>query len=155
MNKLIFCSSFLFCSTLMAQERSVASGGEASGTGGTVSYTIGLPDFQTYSGSNGTISEGVQQAYELLSLNVNDWNKDFQVVFYPNPVTDYLVIEVPETDAELTYNILSHSGQLVKSGNLSEIKTSIEVRSFVSEGYFIEIRKNNQLVRHYQFIKVN
>ena len=155
MNKLIFCSSFLFCSSLMAQERSVASGGEASGTGGTVSYTIGLPDFQTYSGTSGTISEGVQQAYELLSVNVHEWDKDFILKLYPNPVTDYLIIEVPETDAELTYNILSHSGQLLKSGNLSEIKTSIEVRSFVSEGYFIEIRKNNQLVRHYQFIKVN
>lgn len=155
MNKLVFCCSILFSSALVAQERSVASGGEASGTGGTVSYTIGLPDFQTYSGSNGTISGGVQQAYELLSVNVDEWDKDFILKLYPNPVTDCLVIEIPETDSDLSYHIISTEGKLVKSGKISDIKTSIDVNTLVSEGYFIEIRKNNQPVRHYQFIKVN
>jgi hypothetical protein len=155
MKRIIFYCSFLYCSSVLAQERPVASGGEASGTGGTVSYTIGLPDYLTYSANNGTLSQGLQQAYELLSLNVAEWNKDFKVAIYPNPVIDYLVIEIPETDPELSYHIISSEGKVVKNGRLSDIKTTVDLNAFVSEGYFIEIRKNNLPVRQYQFIKVN
>lgn len=44
-----------------SQESLNASGSEATGTGGTVSYSVGQVFYSTQTGSNGTLSEGVQQ----------------------------------------------------------------------------------------------
>ncbi len=50
---------------LHAQESTTASGGEASGDGGTVSYSVGQVVYGTHSGTTGSVSEGIQQAYEI------------------------------------------------------------------------------------------
>lgn len=50
---------------LLAQEKIIATGGDASGSGGSVSYSVGQVTYQTHIGTNGSVSEGVQQPYEI------------------------------------------------------------------------------------------
>jgi len=50
---------------LQAQESVTASGGNASGAGGTVSYSVGQVVYKTNTGSNGSEAQGVQQPYEI------------------------------------------------------------------------------------------
>ena len=52
-----------------AQEAVSAAGGNASGSGGTASYTIGQVAYTTNSSASGTITQGVQQPYEILCCN--------------------------------------------------------------------------------------
>jgi hypothetical protein len=46
---------------IYSQETLSASGGDATGSGGTVSYTVGQVFYTSLTGSTGTVSEGVQQ----------------------------------------------------------------------------------------------
>jgi len=46
---------------LFAQQGNTAAGGQAEGSGGTVSYSIGLVNFVSASGSTGSLSQGHQQ----------------------------------------------------------------------------------------------
>ena len=46
---------------LQAQESVNATGGDASGSGGSVSYSVGQITYQTHTGINGSVAEGVQQ----------------------------------------------------------------------------------------------
>ena len=50
-------------SLLFAQQGSVAAGGDASGAGGSMSFSIGQVDFQVYSGAQGSLSLGIQQGF--------------------------------------------------------------------------------------------
>ena len=53
---LIFCLSFFMG---YSQKETLASGGDASGSGGTVSYSIGQIAYEYRSGSNGNLNQGV------------------------------------------------------------------------------------------------
>ena len=50
---------------LQAQNTIPASGGNATGTGGSVSYTVGQIVYTKSAGSNGSSAQGVQQPYEI------------------------------------------------------------------------------------------
>jgi len=66
--RLKLCALLLFglgLTGLQAQESVNAAGGNASGSGGTVSYTVGQVVYTTKTGTNGSVAEGVQQAYEI------------------------------------------------------------------------------------------
>jgi hypothetical protein len=64
--KTIILSGLLMASCsigLFAQQGNVAAGGSGSGTGGSFTFSIGQPDFQTFSSAQGSISLGLQQVY--------------------------------------------------------------------------------------------
>jgi hypothetical protein len=48
-----------------AQSTIPATGGNAAGNGGSVSYTVGQIVYTTVSGTNGSVAQGVQQPYEI------------------------------------------------------------------------------------------
>ena len=70
MSKNRFVSCLLFLVTIglnqmFAQENINATGGKATGIKGTVNYSIGQTVFNTFSSDAGSVSEGVQQPYEI------------------------------------------------------------------------------------------
>lgn len=69
--KFIFVS-FLCCiyvASLQGQSTIPATGGNATGSGGSVSYTAGQATYQTSEGTTGTVAQGVQQPYEISMEN--------------------------------------------------------------------------------------
>ena len=55
-----------FCIAIVQGQQTIpATGGNASGSGGSVSYTVGQILNSSISGSNGTVVQGVQQPYEI------------------------------------------------------------------------------------------
>ena len=72
---------------MQAQNTIPAIGGTATGSGGSVSYTIGQIVFNIFSGSDGTIAQGVQQPYEISIIKENSENTSFEITVYPNPTT--------------------------------------------------------------------
>ncbi len=51
-----------------AQESIVASGGEATGTGGSSSYSIGQVSYTSNQGTGGSVEQGVQQPFEIYAV---------------------------------------------------------------------------------------
>ena len=46
-------------------QQATSNGGEASGSGGTVSYSVGQVVYQSHDNGTNSVSEGVQQAFEI------------------------------------------------------------------------------------------
>ena len=70
----LLCYSFLLLLSFIrvsAQMSPVSSGGEAIGSGGTASYSMGEVLFSSYTTSQGYIIEGVQQAYTDVELPIS------------------------------------------------------------------------------------
>ena len=65
--KQILSTCILLLGVVLAHGQTTAttSGGEASGSGGTATYTVGQVVYHTHSGTNGSVAEGVQQPYEI------------------------------------------------------------------------------------------
>ncbi|MCX6272178.1 MAG: carboxypeptidase-like regulatory domain-containing protein [Bacteroidetes bacterium] len=55
--------------SLLAQQGFVSTGGQATGAGGTVSFSIGQVDYLSAAGNNGTIIQGLQQPQSLRGIS--------------------------------------------------------------------------------------
>ena len=58
--------------TAQAQQAITATGGNASGSGGTVAYSVGQIIYATNTGTTGSVAQGVHQPYEISIVEVED-----------------------------------------------------------------------------------
>jgi len=133
---------------LQAQVAIPASGGNATGTGGTVSYSVGQVFYTINTGTTGFIVQGVQQPFEishpagktqiisftagwnLFSFNTLPANLDMKVIFQPLIDAGKLVKVQDETGTALEdYGILG--GWVNNIGNIS-----------LTEGYKVKVTGN-------------
>ena len=85
---------------LQAQTSGNATGGNASGSGGSVSYSVGQVVYTTNIGTNGSVAQGVQQPYEISVVTAIEQTKTINllVTAYPNPATDYLTLNISNSN---------------------------------------------------------
>ncbi len=70
---------------------------------------------------------------------------------YPNPFSNELMIELPDNNENIAFEILNSMGQLVFKGNLIE-KTVIHTNSFVPGVYLIKL-ENGKTFEYHKIIK--
>ena len=133
---LLMSSTFLF-----AQESMNTAGGEASGPEGSVSYSIGQLAFTEHSSGDGYLSQGIQRAFELLVVADLTVEENITLLSaYPNPVENTLLLEVGNMELEhAQYQLMDSQGNILKSGNLTEEKTSFDFSEYASSVYFINV----------------
>mgnify|MGYP000474435928 CR=1 FL=1 len=69
---------------LHAQENAVTTGGEATGAGGTASYSVGQVVYTTNTGTNGSVAQGVQQPFEIsTTVGINETTINFISNYFP------------------------------------------------------------------------
>ncbi len=141
---------------LQAQESTNSTGGNASGSGGTASYSVGQLVYTTHRASNGSIAQGVQQSYEV-SVETGIKEAEFvnlSVAAYPNPTTDYLTLSIEKFDiSNLSYRLYDMQGRVLQSQKITSNKTKIDMANFVSAIYFVKLIKANQTVKIFKIVK--
>jgi len=138
-----------------AQEAIPAAGGEASGAGGTVSYTIGQVSYQTESGSAGSVSEGVQQPFEVFVTSVDKVpGITLNVKAYPNPTQGELWLNIENLkNQDLTYQIYDFSGKLIESNPVRDNQTHISLQNYASATYFLRVMSQTSEIKTFKIIK--
>ena len=143
----------LLSGTLFSQKSTVATGADAQGAGGSMSYSIGLTNYETIS-STGTITQGVQQPYELFAVGIEEWDSDVQISAYPNPLTTQLTVSFSnEVMEEMSFQLTDGAGRLIEKGQLESQETFIDVQDLARSNYFLTIYKKDQSVRIYKLVK--
>jgi hypothetical protein len=143
-------------SSLQAQESINASGGEATGSGGSVSYSVGQVAYQTHAGTNGSVTQGVQQPYEISVVTAIEEAKgiNLTVSAYPNPTTDYLTLEVKDFElSTLHFQVYDMNGKLLQSEKITGNQTSIIMSNLVPATYFVKVVLENKEVKTFKIIK--
>jgi len=159
--KLITFTVLLFfgLNNLQAQEAIPATGGEANGSGGSASYTIGQIVYTTNVGTNGnSVAQGVQQPYEISVLTSISEAKyiSLNVTAYPNPTTDFLTVKVENYEtANLQYQIYDINGKLLKKVNATGTETKIETNNLMPANYFVKVIDNKKEIKVFKIIKTN
>lgn len=138
---------------LHAQESPTAAGGEAVGTGGTASYSVGQTVYTTATGTNGSVVQGVQQPYEIsTTVGINETTINLELSVYPNPTTNYLTLKVDKTEG-LTFQLYDLQGKVITSKKVNIATTTVAMENLPAATYFLNVVKNNQIVKTFKIIK--
>ena len=138
---------------MKAQETVLPTGGDASGSGGSVSYSIGQTAYMTKTGSNTSVAEGVQQAFEIsVSLGVDETSINLEMAVYPNPATDYLTLKV-DNNKNLTYQLYDELGKIIVKEKVTGNNTQIHLDNLAQATYFLSVSRNNHIIKTFKIIK--
>ena len=84
-----------------AQEATTSTAGNALGSGGSASYSVGQVGYSTYTDIGGSASAGAQQAYEIQTLlGIDNLNISLELAVYPNPTVNLLNLQVKDFNSE-------------------------------------------------------
>ncbi len=154
---LILISVFTFsCAVVNAQQSVNASGSDASGTGGGVSYSVGQIVYTTNTGTNGSVAQGVQQPYEISVITGIEQAGDIDLVCtaYPNPAASILTLKIQNYKREkLFYQLYDIAGKQLENKEISGSETTISLVSYSSAAYFLKIAENNKEIKVFKIIK--
>lgn len=152
---LAICMSICTIS-LHAQTAISATGGNASGTSGTVSYTIGQVVYTTLSGTSGTITQGVQQPFEIMVMTALEEFKDIKLSssVFPNPTTDNLTLKIGDYEIRnMSYWLIGINGNLIETKEILDAETQISMEHQVTGTYFLKVTSDGKELITYKIIK--
>lgn len=151
----LLVAGFLFGGMAQAQQSVNASGSVATGSEGTVSYSIGQLIYTTNSANTGTVAQGVQQPYEIFTSDSREVDPGISIALFPNPTTDRLILDIVEYNSEkLSCLLHDYSGRVLFEKQIVEKQTQIEMGLLPAEIYFIKIlNKKNKTVQSFKIIK--
>jgi hypothetical protein len=142
-------------SGIQAQETIPASGGEASGSGGSASYSVGQVVYTTNLGTSGSVAQGVQQPYEISIVSgLEEMGINLYLSVYPNPATDFLQLTIENEDMkEFSYQLYDINGKLLENKKITGNETSIAFSNFIPATYFLKVIEGKNEVRTFKIVK--
>lgn len=148
----------LFVSTFgFGQQNTVATGGAATGSGGTATYSVGQIDYKSNGGTNGSSSEGVQQPFEFYSLDIHDAFASYEVNLYPNPSSSFINLSIAnwKSDQSIMYQLCDLNGKILNSNSVVDKTTVIDVQHLADAQYFLYVFVKDEIAKTFKLIKNN
>ena len=152
---LILSCALIVSFTAQSQEAIAATGGESVGSGGTSSYTLGQVFYTATTGSNGTISHGIQKSIELFALsNPALTSVNLEAVIYPNPTSDYVMLNINDNiHTNLSYVLLDIQGKVVSNAKINTIDTRVSLQGLSAGTYVFKVNQKNSELKTFKIIK--
>jgi len=133
-----------------------ATGGTATGSGGTVTYTVGQVAYSTLTGSSGSVAQGVQQPWEISVVTAIEKTEGITLGMkvYPNPADDILTLTIdPFEDKDLKYMLYDMNGLLLQEKKIEDSLTEIPLLNYSSTMYLLRIVNNRQEIKVFKVVK--
>jgi hypothetical protein len=144
---LILLCVFMF-ENIVAQNAAVAGGGNATGSTGTVSYSIGQIAQSFSAASNGSVSEGLQQPFEISTLGNDDFPTiTLEMSVYPNPTTTNVTLKISDFSLEkLSYQLFDITGKQIANEQVTNSETSISLENLNAAIYLLQVIDSNEAI---------
>lgn len=141
-----------------SQENTTTSGGDASGSGGTISFTVGQIFFNTSSGDGGVEMQGIQQPFEIFITGVEEIdNASIIGLTFPNPTSTFLYLKIDNIKENAVYQLYDINGKLLESRKIDDNLTTIQMTQYAPSVYFLKVLIGNEpkmsLVKSFKIIK--
>jgi len=141
--------------TAQAQQATTATGGNASGSGGTVAYSVGQIIYATNTGTTGSVAQGMHQPYEIsIVLGIEGNSINLELTAYPNPASNYLTLNVGNSElSTLNFQLYDISGKLIEIRKIISSSEIIVMENLPSATYILKVRNNNKEVKTFKIVK--
>lgn len=157
--KVKFAALFFFLigmTGLPAQVAVTTTGGNASGSGGSSSYTVGQLGYTTNSGTTGSVAQGVQQPYEISIVNGVEEAKEIELscMLFPNPTSDFVNLKLNSYKVEnIIYQIFDFNGKLLEYKKINGSETIIEMKKYSDAVYFLKVFQGDKELKTFKIVK--
>jgi len=155
-NLIITSICIFFCGTIYSQQAIVPTGGDASNSSGSVSFTVGQIAYQSNSGSNGYEIQGVQQPWEISVVTEVEEASQIQLSMsvYPNPATDDLILEVKDFElSNLSFQLFDVQGRCLQNEKITDSQTKIVISNLKPATYFVKVIQGNKEIKVFKILK--
>jgi hypothetical protein len=157
-NTAMHCALLLFGLSLTkvnAQQAVPASGGVASGVGGSATYTVGQAIYITAKGANGSVAQGVQHPFEISISGLNEVTDiNLNLLVYPNPVTDAVILTMGQYDFNnLSYQLSDITGKYLANKKINNSETTILMRDLPQGTYLLTVSNPNNKLKAFKIVK--
>ncbi len=141
--------------TAQAQQANPATGGDATGSGGSVAYSVGQIVYTTHTGTTGSVAQGVQQPYEIsVVLGIGNSLIDLDISAYPNPTSHLLTLSIGNDISEtLHFQLCDLSGKIIERRKISNRTETIHMENLAMATYFLKVVNANNEVKIFKIIK--
>ena len=138
-----------------AQSDIVPTGGTATGNGGTVTYTIGQIAVQSYGEGGTTISEGVQQPYEIQTIGIDNYlGITLNAMVYPNPTLGNVQLTMNNVQLEGEVRVFDTNGKFLFSKKIEGETTVIPMAELATGTYFVNVLNGTQVLKSFKVVKM-
>jgi hypothetical protein len=154
--KILFAIAATFCASgiICAQEAQVASGGNAAGSGGTVSWSAGQACCSTITGSAGSAAAGVQQPFEISIVNgARLPDITLTCAIFPNPTAGRLVLATGGETGTFAAILYDQHGRLLNTYKVTGPEVVIDLGSLAPAPYFLKVTRNGRPVKTFKIIR--
>ena len=141
---------------LQAQESVNATGGNASGSGGTVAYSVGQVVYTTNTGTSGSVAQGVQQPYEISVVSGIEEANGINLICtaYPNPTSEYVMLKIENYKTEkLIYWLYDINGKLILNKKIESAETMLALSDLPNAIYMLKITENKKELKTFKIVK--
>ena len=101
----------------------------------------------------GTIKYNWDKACDYSTIGVEEQIYQAKIKVFPNPVTDFLHVELTDFSHAPALKIYDLNGQMVLEPEITESTTDIDVSGLARGMYFIEFKDHSSLLSKQKFIK--
>lgn len=160
MKRLFILSVFILVSmTVLGQSAVVPAGGTATGSGGTVTYTVGQIADQKVEGSGTYIIEGVQQPYDIQVIGVDNFpGIILEAIVYPNPTQYSLRLSIRNyqlPEGGLTAEIYDFNGRCIYKGVINNLETDFDFSRYAAATYHLRVLNDKSLLKTFKVVKTS
>jgi len=153
------CTLLLLPGLIYAQQTTLTAGGDASGPGGKMSYSVGQALYSSEDGSTTSLAGGVQQPYEI---TVVTGSLEASVIMlgcfiHPNPTLDFVTLSIDDRKYEikdLTYSLFQAEGKLLETQSISSNETQINMSKYIIATYYLKIKQGTKEIKTFKIIKM-
>jgi hypothetical protein len=143
------------CQNVDDMKTLLASGNSASGTSGSVTYSIGQV-FYTYIGESVyNVAQGIQHQETEKILETSEESKTELIVF-PNPTSDYVNLRLQGSELEYGkryYELYDIQGRLLKQNTVTESESQISLSNLKPALYILTVYIDNQVLKTFKILK--
>ena len=157
--KKLFSTISLFILAVMslsAQSSLVGAGGEANGSGGNVSYSVGQIAVQTNSEGSTSISEGVQQPFEIDVVGMDNYpGITLNAVVYPNPTQGNVQLSIDNVQFKGEVKVFDANGKYLLSKQIEGAATPLDMSPYATGTYYINVCSGKDVMKTFKVVKTS
>jgi len=136
----------------------ITTGSDASGSSGTVSYSIGQV-FYTYIGTQEVynLAQGIQHQETIKSDDVAaNIDAKAEAFVFPNPTADFINVNINGMDlkaGQQSYQLYDLQGRLLEQNTINDIQSQISLNHLSPSVYILRIYVDNKVLNTFKIIK--
>jgi len=137
-----------------AQQSPVAAGSVATGTGGSVSWSLGQVFASAQESNTAYLNQGVQQPYEIFVVSSSEEAAHKAVRVFPNPTLHQLTLQLDgQPEAGMYCRLTDMQGRTQHQQAVTSTTTDIPADALAPGTYLLTVGLETKFLHTFQIIK--